>query len=244
MLGRYADDIIRTTCAQVVEDILKQTNTLQPALEFTVDLKNDFSIPFLDMLVTGTSAGILRRPGIRNQRIQIYWCPFVPVHLHATKLALYRVLSTDWTTSPLSGAAFMMHWRRRKWRGRKTRISIVSTIQSSMIPLPNCIGAPEDTVAPKERKKKRERAALIMQCRGSIFDRFARSVRGVVSSNIVFTTRKLRTALPSLNKPIQNELSNRVVCEIWCPECQSSFVGQKSRLLNKKNIRNLTVQLV
>ena len=77
-----------------------------------------------------------------------------------------------------------------------------------------CIGAPEDTVAPKERKKKRERAALIMQCRGSIFDRFARSVRGVVSSNIVFTTRKLRTALPSLNKPIQNELSNRVVCEI------------------------------
>ena len=70
-----------------------------------------------------------------------------------------------------------------------------------------------------------------MQYRGSIFDRFARSVRGVVPSNIVFTTRKLETALPSLKTPIPNELRSRVVYEIRCPRCHSSYAGQTSRHL-------------
>ena len=53
MFGRYVDDIIRTARAQKVEDILKQAKTLHPALE------KDGSIPFLDILVTRTSAGII-----------------------------------------------------------------------------------------------------------------------------------------------------------------------------------------
>ena len=99
-----------------------------------------------------------------------------------------------------------------------------------------CANGFEVTVAKNasERNEKRERATLIMQYRGSISDRFARSVRGVVPFNIVFTTSKLKTALPSLKTPTPNELRSRAVYEIRCPRCQSSHVVQTSRHLTTR----------
>ena len=67
-----------------------------------------------------------------------------------------------------------------------------------------------------------------LQYRGQESDRFARRLRTHGVSNI-FTIRKLKSCLPSLKDPIPEELSSKVIYQIECPGCHSSYVGQTAR---------------
>ena len=48
---------------------------------------------------------------------------------------------------------------------------------------------------------------------------------------VIFTMRKMKTALPSLKSKILKTLMSRVVYQIKCPGCISNYVGQKTRHL-------------
>ena len=77
------------------------------------------------------------------------------------------------------------------------------------------------------------RPTLMLQYRGRESDHFARQLRSQNVSTI-FTTRKLRSCLPSLKSKVEKSLISRVVYCIQCPGCDSRYVGQTARHLTTR----------
>ena len=75
---------------------------------------------------------------------------------------------------------------------------------------------------------------LIIQYRGNHTEHFAKKVRNIATTQIVFTTRKkLQRCLPWL-KSIFQELKINVVYKLKCSGCKSIYVGETVRHLNTK----------
>ena len=78
--------------------------------------------------------------------------------------------------------------------------------------------------------KATDRAMLVTQYRGTISDKMTKQLRSLKPNNsVIFTTRKLRTCLPSLKGPVENDLRSHVVYQIKCSGCLACYVGQTSR---------------
>ena len=73
----------------------------------------------------------------------------------------------------------------------------------------------------------------MMQYRGRDSDDFARKLRTFGVSTI-FTTRKLRSCLPSLKVNFSESLNSRVVYSISCLGCETCYVGQTTRHLTTR----------
>ena len=80
-------------------------------------------------------------------------------------------------------------------------------------------------------KKRKSRPTLLMEYRGHISDRFSRSIRKITEACVLLTTRKIETVLPSLKSKIPEDLKSRVIYEMTCSGCKSSYVGQTKRHL-------------
>ena len=67
---------------------------------------------------------------------------------------------------------------------------------------------------------------LILQYRANQSQLFANTVRSISNAQIVFTNRKLKTALPSLKSSFSRDLKSKVVHKLsWCG-CNSTYAGQ------------------
>ena len=72
---------------------------------------------------------------------------------------------------------------------------------------------------------------LTMQYRGNPSQLLAAKVRLISGAQIIFTTRKLKTCLPSLKTSFARELRSKVVYKLTCSGCNSTYVGQTVRHL-------------
>ena len=72
---------------------------------------------------------------------------------------------------------------------------------------------------------------LTMQYRGNPSQLSAAKVRLISGAQIIFTTRKLKTSLPSLKTSFARELRSKVVYKLTCKGCNSTYVGQTVRPL-------------
>ena len=71
---------------------------------------------------------------------------------------------------------------------------------------------------------------LTMQYRGNPSQLLAAKVRLISGAQIIFTTRKLKTCLPSLKTSFARELRSKVVYKLLCSGCNSTYVGQTQHL--------------
>ena len=83
-----------------------------------------------------------------------------------------------------------------------------------------------------------EKSVIRLQYRGKVSDIFVKRLQNCGISTI-FTTRKLRTCLPTLKTDFLRYLTSRVVYEICCPGCNSCYVGQTVRHLITRKIEHL-----
>ena len=58
---------------------------------------------------------------------------------------------------------------------------------------------------------------------------FASRLKKLCDIQIFFTTRKLRTCLPTLKSPFHKNLKSHVVYKVTCNGCSSIYVGQTRR---------------
>ena len=72
---------------------------------------------------------------------------------------------------------------------------------------------------------------LTMQYRGNPSQLLAAKFRLISVAQIIFTTRKLITCLPSLKTSFARELRSKVVYNLTCSGCNSTYVGQTVRHL-------------
>ena len=71
--------------------------------------------------------------------------------------------------------------------------------------------------------------------RGKPTDQLAISFKKLNSPvKVIMTTRKLKTCLPSLKSPVPKMLLSNVVYKLKCPGCDSSYVGQTVRHMQRR----------
>ena len=75
---------------------------------------------------------------------------------------------------------------------------------------------------------------LMVQYRGNQSQYFANRLRKLTNVQVVFTTRKLQSCLPSLKSAFSNDLKSRVVYKQSCSGCTSTYVGQTFRHLTTR----------
>ena len=70
-----------------------------------------------------------------------------------------------------------------------------------------------------------------MQYRGNPSQLLAAKVWQITGAQISFTTRKLKTCLPSLETSFAQDLRSKVLYKLTCSVCNSTYVGQTVRHL-------------
>ena len=70
-----------------------------------------------------------------------------------------------------------------------------------------------------------------MQYRGNPSQLSAAKFRQISEAQIIFTTRKIKTCLPSLKTSFARKLRSKVAYKLTCSGCNSTYVGQTVRHL-------------
>ena len=78
---------------------------------------------------------------------------------------------------------------------------------------------------------KRLAPLFTMQYRGNLSQLLAAKVRQTSGAQIILTTTKLKTCLPSLKSSLARELRSKVVYGLTCSGCNSTYIGQTVRHL-------------
>ena len=76
---------------------------------------------------------------------------------------------------------------------------------------------------------------LMVQCKGNHCQTLAKKVRDITNAQIIFTTRKMKTCMPSLNSSFSSELKIKVVYRLECCGCKPIYIGQ--------TVQNLTIRI-
>ena len=71
----------------------------------------------------------------------------------------------------------------------------------------------------------------MVQCRGNQSQNFASKIRSLTNIQVVFTTRKLESCLPSLKSTFSYDLKSKMVSKLSCRGCIPVYVGQTVRHL-------------
>ena len=77
----------------------------------------------------------------------------------------------------------------------------------------------------KSKTKSIDKPTVFLQYRGNLTQNFASKLRKLYEFQVVFTTRKLRSCIPTLKSSFDSDLKSHVVYEIKCNGCGSIYVG-------------------
>ena len=85
-----------------------------------------------------------------------------------------------------------------------------------------------------KQQENNEKQQFVLQYRGNISNEFAKKLNKIHPVQTIFTTRKLKSCLPSLKSSFHKDLKSHVVYELTCNGCKSIYVGQTCRHNNTR----------
>ena len=74
----------------------------------------------------------------------------------------------------------------------------------------------------------------MVKCRGKHNQTLAKKVCDITNAQIIFTTRKRKTCVPSVKFSFSSELKSKVVYRLECRGCKPIYVGQTVRHLTTR----------
>ena len=80
-----------------------------------------------------------------------------------------------------------------------------------------------------KQQKNTEKQQFVLQYRGNISNEFVKNFNKIHPVQTIFTTRKLKSCLPSFKSSFDKDLKSHVVYELTCNGCNSIYVGQTCR---------------
>ena len=233
VFGRYVDDFFRTAKRHEQDKILDTANSLHPSLKFTIELEVAGQLLFLDICVPRS-----------DNTLSCFW------YSKPTDTGLFlsfrACAPTMYKRNIVEGTVARVNNATSTWQAFDAGISKAKELFESNQYLPPffepLISNSISKIVSDEQKQKtmtrrqevKSRPTLMMEYRGNISDRFSHKIRQLTGGCTIFTTRTLKTVLPSLKSAVDKEVRSRVVYQITCPGCQSSCVGQTTRHLKTR----------
>ena len=220
LTGRYVDDVIRSAKTQEVDEILEKSNKLHTNLEFKVERLDNGSIPFLDMLATlqegKASTAWYQKPTDTGLILSFRSLAPTIFKKNIIQGTVHRIFNatSNWQNFDDALCRAQKIWENNQYPPQFTQPIVRATLSKLL--------------------GRESKTPLVMQYRGKISDQFSRRLKNSTGSSVIFTMRKLKTALPSLKAKIPRMLKSHVVYQIKCPGCQSSHVGQTTRHLSTR----------
>ena len=87
---------------------------------------------------------------------------------------------------------------------------------------------------------EKEKFMFFVQYRGKCTEHFAYDMHQIhAPCRMIMTLRKVKTVLPSLKPPVPKMYKSHVVYQIKCPRCESRYVGQTSRQMQRRFTEHL-----
>ena len=240
---RYMDDILRSMKRDDVDGILARVNALHPNLEFTIETEDGGSIPFLDMLITRSDQRLhsdwYTKPTDTGLCLSYHACAPTRFKRNTVEGMVHRIhhASSTWAAFHRGLEKAKVIWERNQYPPAFYNPLVRKVIAKIINERPD---QAEQARSRPIVSEKRVKSCLILQYRGKVSDKMSRKVKGISQDiNIVFTTCKMKSALPSLKAKVSKDYCSRVVYKITCTSCSACYVGQTSRHLKTRVTEHL-----
>ena len=230
------DDILRSIKEEENEDLLERVNSLHPNLKFTVEKESESQLPFLDMIIERRdgrlTSGWYQKPTDTEFCLSCYACAPQKYKRNTIQAMVKRITKVCSTWQKFHDG--LTHakdiWEANQYPPSFFNPIVRHTLEKS---LRGKIPSAESSET-KNKNDKTERKVLILQYRCKLSDKLSEKIRKSAPVNVIFTTRKLKTALPRLKPVTPKELSSRVIYQFTCSSCNACYVGQTSRHLKTR----------
>ena len=260
---RFMDDIFQDIHKDKKEDKLQQNNSLHPNLSFTSEYQNpiDKSLVYLDMRMFNNDGHIsstwYTKPTDTGLVMNFY--ALAPKKYKKSVVAgfvhrIYRACSS-WSYFHQSLEKAKKILRENQYPENFYEPIINASI--TKLVTQNCINessegedtsmlsqsfhdSQDDVNRCHHNIDDKDKFMYFIQYRGKCTEEYARALHKInAPCRIVMTLRKLKTVLPSLKPPVDKMIKSNVVYNISCPRCQSCYVGQTRRQLQRRFIEHI-----
>ena len=242
LFERYVDDII-CTVKDDPDKLLNRVDKLHNNLEFTIERLNDNrELAFLDMTVHVdinrkiTCKWYQKHPDTDTTPNFRSCAPFQhkKMIIEGTVHRLLRCTS-DWKYFDKALKINEIIWKKNQYP-ESWSSKVVNKILEKIITQPPKPPAPKTLKQP--RVEKVDEPMFFLQYRGNLSRRLRKKIRKEAEINVIYTTRKLKTCLPTVKSAFDKSLKSHVVYENTCSGCNSTYVGQTYRHITTRIIEH------
>ena len=236
---RYMDDIIMVIKKSYIPTKLEEVNGLHRNLTFTKESESKESeeegtLPFLDMLLIHAGKKIYSTWYTKetDTGLMMNYHALAPNKYKRGMIIgmihrIYRACSHwNYITESINKAKIML-------KCNQYPDDYVEDIISKT--LSKIIGQEEK----KEEEKEKEELYFFINYRGKATEEYIKHIKKICASTespafkvplkVVYTTRQLKTLLPSLKPAVEKDLKSCVIYKLNCPFCKKCYVGQTAR---------------
>ena len=90
-----------------------------------------------------------------------------------------------------------------------------------------------------KQQENTEKQKFVLQYRRDISNEFVNKLNKIHPVQAIFTTRKLKSCLPSLKSSFDKDLKSQVVYELTCNGCKSIYIGQTCRHITTRACQSM-----
>ena len=238
---RYVDDIVRTVRGDTKE-LLDAVNNLHPKLQFTLETTDDKnSLPFLDLSINVQPEGNI-------------FCTWYQKQSDTGTILNYRICAPlQHKKSIIQGTIHRLFRATSNWEALYEALTKNEEVwDRNQYPRHWVGNIVKDTINQLRMKEQRkghrynagvavkqqdntEKQQFVLQYRGNISNEFVKNLNKIHPVQTIFTTRKLKSCLPSLRSSFERDLQSHVVYELTCNGCKSIYVGQTCRHITTRD---------
>ena len=231
---RYMDDIIMVIKKSYIPTKMEEVNGLHRNLSFTKEREEEGTLPFLDMLMihVGNKINSTWYTKDTDTGLMMNYHALAPNKYKRGMIIgmihrIYRACSHwNYIVESINKAKIML--KSNQYPDDYVEDIIAKTLSK-------IIGQEEK----KEEEKEKDELFFFINYRGKATEEYIKHIKKICASTespafrvplkVVYTTRQLKTLLPSLKPAVETTLKSCVIYKLTCPICKNCYVGQTAR---------------
>ena len=249
------DDVLTVVRKDGVNERLNEINNLHPSLHFTCETEHEGKLAFLDMMIKNNSGKLssswYRKPSDTGLTLNYHALAPLKYKKSVVNSFVYRVYrsSSNWENFH-NGLNEAIEILENNQYPNSFVMPIVKRVIDKLVCPEGYDECVTDSVSESVNESTCEsldsNACLInmadkdkfkffLTYRGKPTEQLAKSFRKLnAPCKMVMKTKKTKTVLPSLKPMVPKMLQSAVVYKITCPGCNSSYVGQTVRHVQRR----------